>query len=67
MYFITCLICLTTYLLNDHIRLLNKKISSLNDSLLHIPSNASEKLKILNEIEELTLYRYRAIITEDLD
>ena len=67
MYFITFLICLTTYLLNDHIRLLNKKISSLNDSLLHIPINASEKIKFLNEIEELTLYRYRAIITEDLD
>lgn len=67
MYFITFLICLTTYLLNAHIRLLNKKISTLNNSLLHIPSNASEKIKILNEIEELTLYRYRAIITEDLD
>jgi len=64
MYFITILIA---YLLNDHIRLLNQKISNLESIVLHSPINASEKIKCLNELEELIFDRYHAILTEDLE
>lgn len=64
MYIITFL---TAYLLNDHIRLLNQKISNLESIMLTIPINVSEKIKYLNELEELTIDRYHAIIREDLE
>ena len=61
------IVFLTAYLLNDHIRLLNQKISNLESNMLTISMNASEKIKLLNELEKLTLDRYHAIITEDLE
>jgi len=61
------LVFLTAYLLNDHIRLLNQKISNLESKMLTISMNASEKIKLLNELDKLTLDRYHAIITEDLE
>jgi len=61
------LVFLTAYLLNDHIRLLNQKISNLESKMLTISMNASEKIKLLNELEKFTLDRYHAIITEDLE
>jgi len=61
------IVFLTAYLLNDHIRLLNQKISNLESKMLMISMNASEKIKLLNELDKLTLDRYHAIITEDLE
>jgi len=61
------IVFLNVYLLNDHIRLLNQKISNLESKMLTISMNASEKIKLLNELEKLTLDRYHAILTEDLE
>jgi hypothetical protein len=61
------IVFLNVYLLNDHIRLLNQKISNLESKMLTISMNASEKIKLLNELEKLSLDRYHAIITEDLE
>jgi hypothetical protein len=58
---------LISFLLNNHIRSINQKINKLEYRLINHNINISEQIKILEEIEYLTIEKTIAIIREDLE
>jgi hypothetical protein len=61
------IILLISFLLNNHIRIINQKINKLEYRLINHNINISEKIKILEEIEYLTIEKTIAIIREELE
>jgi hypothetical protein len=62
-----CIILLISFLLNNHIRSINQKINKLEYRLINHNINITEQIKILEEIEDLTIEKTIAIIREDLE
>jgi hypothetical protein len=58
---------LISFLLNNHIRSINQKINKLEYRLINHNINITEQIKILEEIEYLTIEKTIAIIREDLE
>jgi hypothetical protein len=58
---------LFSFLLNNHIRSINQKINKLEYRLINHNINITEQIKILEEIEDLTIEKTIAIIREDLE
>jgi hypothetical protein len=58
---------LISFLLNNHIRSINQKINKLEYRLINHNINITEQIKILEEIEDLTIEKTIAIIREDLE
>jgi hypothetical protein len=58
---------LFSFLLNNHIRSINQKINKLEYRLINHNINISQQIKILEEIEDLTIEKTIAIIREDLE
>ena len=61
------IILLISFLLNNHIRSINQKINKLEYKLINHNINITEQIKILEEIEDLTIEKTIAIIREDLE
>lgn len=61
------IILLISFLLNNHIRSINQKINKLEYRLINNNINITEQIKILEEIEDLTIEKTIAIIREDLE
>jgi hypothetical protein len=61
------IILLISFLLNNHIRSINQKINKLEYRLINHNINITEQIKILEEIEDLTIEKTIAIIREDLE
>lgn len=61
------IILLISFLLNNHIRSINQKINTLEYRLINHNINITEQIKILEEIEDLTIEKTIAIIREDLE
>lgn len=61
------IILLISFLLNNHIRSINQKINKLEYRLINHNINITEQIKILEEIEYLTIEKTIAIIREDLE
>ena len=61
------IILLISFLLNNHIRIINQKINKLEYRLINHNINISQQIKILEEIEDLTIEKTIAIIREDLE
>ena len=61
------LILLISFLLNNHIRIINQKINKLEYRLINHNINISQQIKIKQEIEYLTIEKTIAIIREDLE
>ena len=61
------LILLISFLLNNHIRIINQKINKLEYKLINHNINISQQLTILEEIEDLKVEKNIAIIREDLE
>ena len=61
------LILLISFLLNNHIRIINQKINKLEYKLINHNINFSQQLTILEEIEDLKVEKNIAIIREDLE
>lgn len=61
------IILLISFLLNNHIRSINQKINTLEYRLINNNINITEQIKILEEIEDLTIEKTIAIIREDLE
>jgi hypothetical protein len=61
------IILLISFLLNNHIRIINQKINKLEYKLINHNINISQQIKILEEIEDLTIEKTIAIIREDLE
>jgi len=62
-----CILLLISFLLNNHIRSINQKINKLEYRLINHNINITEQIKILEEIEDLTIEKTIAIIREDLE
>ena len=61
------IILLISFLLNNHIRIINQKINKLEYKLINHNINFSQQLTILEEIEDLKVEKNIAIIREDLE
>jgi hypothetical protein len=61
------IILFVSFLLNNHIRIINQKINKLEYRLINHNINISEQIKIIKEIEYLTIEKTIAIIREDLE
>ena len=61
------IILLISFLLNNHIRIINQKINKLEYKLINHNINISEQIEIIREIEYLTIEKTIAIIREDLE
>ena len=61
------IILLISFLLNNHIRIINQKINKLEYRLINHNINITEQIKIKQEIEYLTIEKNIAIIREDLE
>jgi hypothetical protein len=61
------ILLLISFLLNNHIRSINQKINKLEYRLINHNINISQQIKILEEIEDLTIEKTIAIIREDLE
>jgi hypothetical protein len=61
------IILLISFLLNNHIRIINQKINTLEYRLINHNINITEQIKIKQEIEYLTIEKNIAIIREDLE
>jgi hypothetical protein len=64
MLFFTIII---SFLLNNHIRIINQKINKLEYRLINHNINISQQLEIMQEIEDLNIEKTIAIIREDLE
>jgi hypothetical protein len=64
MLFFTIII---SFLLNNHIRIINQKINKLEYTLINHNINISQQLEIMQEIEDLNIEKTIAIIREDLE
>ena len=64
MLFITIFI---SFLLNNHIRIINQKINKLEYILINHNINISEQIKITRVIESLNIEKNIAIIREELE
>jgi hypothetical protein len=64
MLFFTIII---SFLLNNHIRIINQKINKLEYRLINHNINISQQLEIMHEIEDLNIEKTIAIIREDLE
>lgn len=64
MFFITIFI---SFLLNNHIRIINQKINKLEYILINHNINISEQIKITRVIESLNIEKNIAIIREELE
>jgi len=61
------IILLISFLLNNHIRIINQKINTLEYRLINHNINITEQIKIKQEIEYLAIEKNIAIIREDLE
>jgi len=61
------IILLISFLLNNHIRIINQKINKLEYRLINHNINISQQLEIMQEIEDLNIEKTIAIIREDLE
>jgi len=61
------IILLISFLLNNHIRIINHKINKLEYILINHNINISQQIKILEEIEYLNVEKNIAIIREELE
>ena len=61
------IIILISFLLNNHIRIINQKINKLEYKLINHNINISEQIEIIREIEYLNIEKTIAIIREDLE
>lgn len=64
MFFITIFI---SFLLNNHIRIINQKINKLEYILINHNINISEQIKITRVIKSLNIEKNIAIIREELE
>jgi len=64
MLFFTIII---SFLLNNHIRIINQKINKLEYRLINHNINISQQLEIMQEIKDLNIEKTIAIIREDLE
>ena len=64
MFFITIFI---SFLLINHIRIINQKINKLKYILINYNINISKKIKITRVIESLNIEKNIAIIREELE
>lgn len=61
------IIILISFLLNNHIRIINQKINKLEYKLINHNINISQQVEIIREIEYLNIEKTIAIIREDLE
>ena len=61
------IIILISFLLNNHIRLINEKINKLEYILINHNINISEQIEIRRDIEYFNIEKNIAIIREELE
>ena len=61
------IIILISFLLNNHIRIINQKINKLEYKLINHNINISQQVEIIREIKYLNIEKTIAIIREDLE